>query len=124
LAVAAILKILWFVGSNPTGATNMNDYLKDGTTISFRLPDMGDKVYLGIVRGVSTIALPEIGVTYIIEILNIEFPNSIYPYSFIALPETQFKVIHQGFPKPTLTENSILQEGVGIWKTVKSLVKH
>lgn len=76
----------------------MNNYLKDGTTVSFRLPNMGDKVYLGVVRGVSTIELPEIGATYILEVLNVEFPNETYPYSFISLPENQFKVVKQGFP--------------------------
>jgi hypothetical protein len=83
--------------------------LKEGDLVSFKLPDIDEKIY-GIIRGKALVELPEIGSTYIIEPVSNNFPNETYPYSFIALPQVLTKLT-KGFPKPTLPENQIIPEG-------------
>lgn len=59
---------------------------KNGDKVSFNQPPLRGS---GIIKGVSTAALPVIGATYIIELTscNIPTPNDTYPFSCIAIAE-------------------------------------
>jgi hypothetical protein len=76
----------------------MTNYLKKDTLVEYKL-DIDDngihKIFHGhgVIKGVATIELPVIGISYILEDISGNLPNELYSFKFFVLPELYFEVI-------------------------------
>lgn len=69
-----------------------NDYLEEGTKVKFDYQTVKGE---GVIKGISTIALPIIGKSYIVEITNSKgFSKDAYPYSCITVYEEFLTIIN------------------------------